>query len=138
MRLTASLIALTLTTLTVFSQTPPPGFSALFNGRDLSGWYGWETKDPALLKAMPQEEQRLYKRRSIEGGLPGKENNEHLKAHWTVENGELVNDGKGLYLTTAQATEISSSGSNTKPYPMGTAASICEVSPRRSSTKATS
>ena len=26
---------------------PPPGFTALFNGKDLSGWYGWGTRDPA-------------------------------------------------------------------------------------------
>ena len=25
---------------------------------------------------------------------------EDIKKHWSVENGELVNDGKGLYLTT--------------------------------------
>ena len=27
---------------------------------------------------------------------------EHINAHWKVENGELVNDGKGLYLTTGK------------------------------------
>jgi hypothetical protein len=102
MRLLLPIIALVIVTWSTLAQTvnPPPGFKALFNGRDLSGWYGWGTKDPAILRAMPPEEQKLYKRRSIEGGLPGKESDDHINAHWRVENGELVNDGKGLYLTT--------------------------------------
>jgi hypothetical protein len=102
MRVYTLLTGLTLAAGTVLSQSmnPPQGFQALFNGHDLTGWYGWGTKDPALLRAMSPEEQRLYKKRSVEGGLPGGESNEHINAHWRVENGELVNDGKGLYLTT--------------------------------------
>ena len=34
----------------------PVGFSALFNGKDLSGWYGWSTRDPKELWAMTPEE----------------------------------------------------------------------------------
>ena len=42
-----------------------------------------------------------YKRKSVEGGLPvGKAGPDHINAHWKAMNGELVNDGKGLYLTT--------------------------------------
>ncbi len=82
-------------------NVPPEGFTALFNGKDLTGWYGWATKDPTELQNMSPEERADYKKKSIEGGLPeGKDGPVHLKAHWTVENGELVNDGKGLYLTT--------------------------------------
>ena len=83
--------------------TPPNGFVALFNGENLSGWYGWSTRDPKELWDMPPEEQAKYKRESIEGGLldkNGQNTNEHINAHWRVENGELVNDGRGLYLTT--------------------------------------
>jgi len=80
-------------------QSPPPGFTSLFNGKDLKGWYGWGTKDPALLRDMPPADQALYKKQSIEGGLPGDESNDHINAHWRVENDEVVNDGKGLYLT---------------------------------------
>lgn len=83
--------------------TPPAGFTALFNGSDLSGWYGWSTRDPQDLWSMTPEQQAEYKRQSIEGGLrnkQGKATNEHLNAHWSVKNGELVNDGEGLYLTT--------------------------------------
>ncbi len=82
---------------------PPPGFTALFNGKDLTGWYGWGTQDPADLWNMTPEERAEYKKKSIEGGLldaHGNDKGDHLNAHWSVENGELVNDGKGLYLTT--------------------------------------
>jgi len=84
-------------------NVPPAGFTALFNGKDLSGWYGWSTKDPTELQKMSPEERAAYKKKSIEGGLPDRKGNpgtDHLNAHWKVENGELVNDGKGLYLTT--------------------------------------
>ncbi len=81
----------------------PAGFTPLFNGKDLSGWYGWGTSDPTALWEMSPEELAAYKKKSIEGGLTnakGQPREDHLKAHWSVENGELVNDGKGLYLTT--------------------------------------
>jgi hypothetical protein len=101
---------LLLTALTSFAglavadnNTPPPGFTALFNGSDLSGWYGWGTQDPTDLWKMSPEEKAAYKKKSIEGGLKdakGHDKGDHVNAHWKVENGELVNDGKGLYLTT--------------------------------------
>lgn len=84
-------------------QDPPPGFTALFNETDLSGWYGWSTRDPSELWSMSPEAQAKYKKESIEGGLldaKGKPINEHLNAHWRVEDHELVNDGLGYYLTT--------------------------------------
>ncbi len=82
---------------------PPPGFTALFNGKDLSGWHGWGTQDPTDLAKMSAEERAAYKKKSIEGGLKdakGNDKGDHVNAHWSVQNGELVNDGKGLYLTT--------------------------------------
>lgn len=64
---------------------PPAGFTALFNGQDLSGWYGWGTKDPSTLWKMSPAELADYKRKSVEGGLPvGKAGPEHIKAHWRV------------------------------------------------------
>ena len=84
-------------------NVPPAGFTPLFNGRDLSGWYGWGTRDPGDLARMTPEQRADYKRKSIAGGLlddKGADKGEHLTAHWRVENGELVNDGQGLYLTT--------------------------------------
>lgn len=81
-------------------NSPPKGFTALFNGKDLAGWYGWGTKNPTELWAMTPDQLAEYKRKSVEGGLPvGKAGPEHIKAHWSVANGELINDGKGLYLT---------------------------------------
>jgi len=95
-----SLLALASWPLSAANNVPPAGFTALFNGKDLSGWYGWGTKDPNELWKLPPAAQADYKQKSIEGGLPGKEGGENIKAHWRVENGELVNDGRGLYLTT--------------------------------------
>lgn len=71
-------------------NAPPEGFVALFNGRDLEGWRGAKTENPLdRLKLGPKERAEKDKA-SIED----------IHKHWTVENGELVNDGKGLYLTT--------------------------------------
>jgi hypothetical protein len=84
-------------------NVPPAGFTALFNGKDLSGWFGMGTRDPAELKAMSPAELAEYKKKSVEGGLTdakGKASEDHVNAHWKVLDGELVNDGKGLYLTT--------------------------------------
>jgi hypothetical protein len=95
-----TLLALAAMPVSADHNTPPEGFTALFNGKDLSGWYGWGTKDPTELWNMTPEEQAEYKKKSIEGGLPeGKKGPEHVNAHWKVEDGELVNDGQGLYLT---------------------------------------
>ena len=94
------LMALTATASAAQNNVPPPGFTALFNGKDLSGWYGWGTKDPTELAKMTPEARAEYKRKSTVGGLPeGKQGPEHINAHWRVEKGELVNDGHGLYLT---------------------------------------
>lgn len=71
-------------------SAPPAGFTALFNGTDLTGWYGLGHFDPRKLWAMSPEE-RAKKR---EADLP------EFRAHWTVDKSELVNDGKGPYATT--------------------------------------
>lgn len=92
-----------LSCVTFAQDQPPAGFTALFNGKDLKGWYGWSTQDPTDLWKMSPEEQVTYKKNSVEGGLTDKKGapgTDHINAHWKVENGELVNDGKGLYLTT--------------------------------------
>jgi hypothetical protein len=84
------------------SPAAPAGFTAIFNGRDLAGWYGWGTRDPADLQRMSEAERAGYKRKSIAGGLTdakGRDAGDHLEAHWKVVDGVLVNDGRGLYLT---------------------------------------
>lgn len=69
---------------------PPEQFVALFNGTDLSGWYGLGHFDPRKLWAMSDQE-RIAKRDADMADV---------RQHWRVENGELVNDGHGVYLTT--------------------------------------
>jgi hypothetical protein len=71
------------------NNVPPPGFTALFNGTDLGGWRGGDTFDPRKLEAMPpqQRQEQIAKW------------NQSMKAHWTVQNGELVSDGEGAYAT---------------------------------------
>ena len=103
MKLHHFLPMLALAALPAFAEqnVPPAGFTPLFNGKDLSGWYGWSTKDPTELWKMSPAELADYKKKSIEGGLPeGKQGPENINAHWKVENGELVNDGHGLYAST--------------------------------------
>jgi len=81
-------------TVLAADPTPPTGFTPLFNGKDLAGWHGWaiHAKSAGPLdfaKMSPEEQQKRIA-----------EFTEDAKKHWTVENGELVNDGNGAYLTT--------------------------------------
>ena len=70
---------------------PPEGFTALFNGKDLKGWHGRQGDlNPQTLAATPGNEALLLGIRWME----------EANQHWRVENGELVNDGKGPFLTT--------------------------------------
>ena len=71
-------------------NVPPEGFVALFNGQNLSGWHGMASVDPRKLSAMTDEERTA----KIAADL------EDVKQHWSVDNGDLVNDGHGVYLTT--------------------------------------
>lgn len=78
--------------LQVMARTPKPpsGFIALFNGQDLSGWWGATTEDPRSYESLsPQDFQKKH-----DSSL------DDIQRHWRVENGELVNDGAGLFLTT--------------------------------------
>jgi uncharacterized protein (TIGR03000 family) len=69
---------------------PPPGFQALFNGKDLTNWQGL-VELPQRKKLNPEE---LAKKQ--------KEANEKYLPHWTVKDGILVYDGKGQSLQTAK------------------------------------
>ena len=67
----------------------PADFQVLFNGENLDGWYGHNPHDtanvePAKLAAAIDAAQKDF------------------RAHWRVDNGELVNDGHGPYATTAK------------------------------------
>jgi|TARA_B110000467_G_scaffold163321_1_gene189000 hypothetical protein len=68
-----------------FAVNPPEGFTALFNGTDLTGWYGDN----------PHTSRKADDRATSIG-----EQQADFKAHWSVDGDEFVNDGKGPYATT--------------------------------------
>jgi hypothetical protein len=72
------------------SARPPAGFTALYNGKDLTGWRGGDTFDHRKLLAMSEADRaaRIAKW------------TETMRAHWTASGEELVNDGQGAYATT--------------------------------------
>ena len=74
------------------TNNPPPGFTALWNGHDLAGWWGADTEDPRKYLALPAAELQAKHDAS----------QADIHQHWRVEHGELVNDGQGLFLTTDQ------------------------------------
>ena len=71
-----------------FAQEPPEGFVALFNRQDLAGWHGCPHLDPDKWEEADQAQRDKW--------------NEDMRQHWTVQDGALVNDGHGVYLTTDQ------------------------------------
>jgi|694.fasta_scaffold83032_5 hypothetical protein len=74
----------------VAGAEPPAGFTPLFNGKDLSGWRGRPHFDPTK-EAEGTPEERAKRQAEWDADLA---------AHWKVENGVIVNDGKGVFLTT--------------------------------------
>ncbi len=74
--------------LSAADNSPPPGFTALFNGRDFSGWQG----GLAFNKLNSASTDELSKAQAAA--------NELMRAHWKVEAGVLINDGKGTNLAT--------------------------------------
>jgi len=76
-------------------NTPPAGFVALFNGKDLTGWKGL-LKSPldspaARAKATPEQLAEAQK-----------EADELMRQCWRVEDGVFVFNGKGRSLCTAK------------------------------------
>ena len=71
-------------------EAPPPGFMALFNGKDLSGWQG-VIDIRTRAKLSPDE---LAKRQQ--------EVNEKVLPHWTAQDKVLCYDGKGDSLQTVK------------------------------------
>jgi hypothetical protein len=74
-------------------NTPPAGFVALFNGKDLTGWKGLRgapLDNPSeRAKADPAHLEKTQKYA-----------NKLMNEHWSVQNGVLVYDGKGKSLAT--------------------------------------
>jgi hypothetical protein len=71
-------------------NTPPEGFTALFNGKDLTGWRGLVTIKDQLTKS-PGEVAALQEAAD-----------KSMHEHWKVVDGTLVFDGKGQSLCTAK------------------------------------
>lgn len=84
----AMLLLIQAATATASAADIPEGFTSIFNGKDLTGWYGMPHYDHRKLKSM-SEANRKAKLAEWDADA---------KAHWTVEDGELVNDGQGAYL----------------------------------------
>ncbi len=82
-------LAYSVTPAQAASPKPPEGFRALFNGQDLAGWYGWNPHSSAKLTG-DQREENLRQQKA------------EFTQHWSVENGELVNNGTGPYATTEE------------------------------------
>ena len=72
------------------NHLPPAGFTALFNGTNLAGWWGASTEDPRKYLALPPADFQAKHDASLAD----------INQHWSVQHGDLVNDGHGLFLTT--------------------------------------
>lgn len=72
------------------NNVPPAGFTALFNGKDLTGFRGGDTFDPRKLAALPDDKRTEQLAKWTKS----------MQEHWKVVDGDLVNDGKGNYATT--------------------------------------
>ena len=68
----------------------PKGFESLFDGKSLDGWYASPTADPRKFAAMSDEQQQ----EKIA------ELTEKTGESWRVEDGNIINEGQGPYLTT--------------------------------------
>src|SRR4030095_16718033 len=80
-----------LTAARAADNTPPEGFKALFNGKDLTVWKGL-VGNPKTRPTMPKDE--LAKKQE--------EADKSAHEHWKVEDGVIVFDGKGQSLCTAK------------------------------------
>lgn len=72
------------------ADQPPEGFHAIFDGRSLDGWHARPHIDPRKVAAMSEEERS----QKLDEWMAD------AKKSWTIEDGELVNDGHGAYLVT--------------------------------------
>jgi hypothetical protein len=76
-------------------NTPPEGFTALFNGQDLTGWKG-------LLKGPNDNPIKRAALTPEELSAAQQEADENMREHWKVENGDIAFDGKGRSLCTVK------------------------------------
>ncbi|TWT87254.1 hypothetical protein Mal64_27920 [Pseudobythopirellula maris] len=70
----------------------PAGFEAIFNGVDTTGWQGRAQIDPVKHNSLTDAE-RAERQTAADASFA---------AHWKVEEGQLINDGEGVFATTAE------------------------------------
>jgi hypothetical protein len=75
-------------------NTPPAGFTAIFNGKDLSGWKGLAGKGGSPLERAKLTPEQLKEEQA--------KADERMRAAWSVKDGILVFNGKGDSLCTAK------------------------------------
>lgn len=83
----AALLCAPLAALPAAEPQPPAGFVAIFNGKDFTGWHGFNPHAVTKLEG----EKRAAALQAMREDFPN---------HWSVENGELVNVGTGPYACT--------------------------------------
>ncbi len=89
--LTAAIATVSVPGLTFGDEpTVKSEFKSIFNGEDLTGWHGEKTMDPRKLAELSEDERAEkmaeWQKDAVE--------------HWTAKEGDLINDGHGVYLTT--------------------------------------
>jgi len=72
-------------------NTPPPGFVALFDGKDLNGWKGLVESPPKRAKLSPDQ---LAAKQKVA--------DDTMRKHWSAKDGVLEFDGKGQNLCSAK------------------------------------
>ncbi|MFM7074888.1 MAG: DUF1080 domain-containing protein [Planctomycetaceae bacterium] len=72
-------------------NVPPPGFTALFDGRSLAGWKGLAHADATARRALAGADLEAAQARA----------DATMREHWRVADGVLAYDGKGDSLCTA-------------------------------------
>ena len=73
-------------------NTPPAGFTALFNGKDLAGWKGLAHKNAKARRSLSGNDLQQAQQQA----------DTNMAQHWSVADGILTYDGKGQSLCTAK------------------------------------
>ncbi len=87
--ITATLLGMMLIAAQAADNTPPEGFTALFNGKDLTNWKGL-VANPAKRAQMTPEQLAAEQQKA----------DAVMRSGWRVEHGELIFSGKGQNLCT--------------------------------------
>jgi hypothetical protein len=68
----------------------PDGFEPLFNGSDLAGWHGQRDMNPAEWNSLDDRQRAEFLAADAADAA----------LHWRAADGQIVNDGQGVFLTT--------------------------------------